>query len=64
MRLRQLREGRVLSLNDLARLAKVNRATILYIEQGKHAPHPSTIRKLAEALGVEPAQLLKDASDG
>ncbi|MFW6105687.1 MAG: helix-turn-helix transcriptional regulator [Chloroflexota bacterium] len=51
--LKRLRQQRVLSLTDLARLSGVNRITINRIENGKQKPLPRTIRKLAEALQVE-----------
>lgn len=55
---RRLRTERALSLSDLEAASGVSRETILAIEQGKRNPHPGTIRKLAEALGVEPRELL------
>ena len=57
MGLRELRQQRVLSLRDLADKASVSKATIVNIEAGKIRPHPATIRKLAAALGIEPAEL-------
>ena len=51
--LKRLRQQRVLSLTDLARLSGVNRITINRIENGKQKPLPRTIRKLAEALQVD-----------
>lgn len=55
--LKRLREQRVLSLSDLARISGVNRITINRIENGKQNPIPRTIRKLAKALGVSPEDL-------
>ena len=58
-RLRQARERRVLTQEDLSQLAGVTEATISRMENGKSGPtRPSTVRKLAEALGVEPGWLL------
>ena len=37
----------------------MTRAAISQIETGKRQPYPSTIRKLADALGVDPQVLLK-----
>ena len=58
-RLRQARERRVMSQEDLARAADVTEATISRIENDRYGPpRPSTIRKLAAALDVEPGWLL------
>ena len=58
-KLKELRADRVLSLADLSRLSGVDRQTIWRIEAGRHGAHPKTIRKLAQALGVEPRELVK-----
>jgi transcriptional regulator with XRE-family HTH domain len=62
-KLRRARYLQAYSLSDLEERSGVNKSTILAIEQGKRkrAPHPGTIRKLAQALGVEPRELLKDS---
>ncbi len=58
-RLAQTRKRRVLSQEELATAAGVPVVTISRIETGyTEAPRPSTIRKLASALGVDPAWLL------
>ncbi|WP_022683003.1 helix-turn-helix domain-containing protein [Sphingobium bisphenolivorans] len=52
--LRWLRERKNLTLDELAVRAKVDRGTISKIENGKRAaPRPSTVRRLASALGVD-----------
>jgi transcriptional regulator with XRE-family HTH domain len=43
----------------LAELAGVSKNTISNIENGNGTAYPSTIRKLATALGVEPSELVK-----
>jgi transcriptional regulator with XRE-family HTH domain len=48
-KLRQIRQTRGLSQRDLP----VAHDTVSRIESGQRNPHPSTLRKLAEALGVE-----------
>jgi transcriptional regulator with XRE-family HTH domain len=58
-RLRELRHTRVLSLHELEAKSGVSYATIHRLEHGKTSAHPRTIRKLAEALGVDPSELLK-----
>jgi transcriptional regulator with XRE-family HTH domain len=55
-----LRRRKGWTQRDLAREAGVTQTTIVRIEQGTHEPNISTIRKIAEALGVTPAELLDD----
>jgi transcriptional regulator with XRE-family HTH domain len=59
VKVRRLRSELVLSLSMLQQRSGVSRETILAIEQGKRNAHPATIHKLAQALGVEPRELLK-----
>jgi transcriptional regulator with XRE-family HTH domain len=56
-KLQELRRRRVMSISDLSEASGVHRNTIYRIEQGKPA-FTSTIRKLAKALEVEPADLV------
>jgi len=60
LRLRQIRQRKALSQQDLAQRAGVGEATISRIEQGRVRPRPSTLRKLAAALGVAPEELTED----
>jgi DNA-binding Xre family transcriptional regulator len=46
-----------MSISDLSEVSGVHRNTIHRIEQGKPA-YTTTIRKLAKALEVEPAELV------
>jgi len=62
-KLRRLRERRVIGVRELGRLSGVSHDGIIEIEQGKRQPHAATIRKLAAALGVEPAELLADEGE-
>ena len=57
--LKELREGAVLTQEELARLSQVGRTTIAAIETGRRVtrPHPSTRRKLAKALKVKPQEI-------
>lgn len=64
MRLKELREERVLSLRELGEKSGVSYNTIWRIEAGRQGAHPRTIRKLAETLGVEPRELMKGGRDG
>lgn len=56
-RLKELRDRAAMSQEDLAKRSNVSRATITDLELGKRPARPSTRRKLAEALGVEPHEL-------
>jgi transcriptional regulator with XRE-family HTH domain len=58
-RLKELRRERVLSLRELEERSGVSYNTIWHIEDGRQGAHPRTVRKLAEALGVEPSELIK-----
>ena len=58
-RLKELRRERVLSLRELEERSGVSYNTIWRIEDGRQGAHPRTVRKLAEALGVEPHELAK-----
>jgi HTH-type transcriptional regulator, competence development regulator len=63
-RLRYLRTRRVLTLRELAERAGMTRwQTIADIEAGRTRPRPSTLRKIAAALGVDPADLLPEDGD-
>ena len=58
-RLRWARERRLLSQEDLSRTAKVTEATISRMENDRSGPpRPSTVRKLASELGINPRWLL------
>jgi transcriptional regulator with XRE-family HTH domain len=56
--LRKLRDEKFLSQRELARAAGVSPTTVFKLEANQAEPHPRTIRKLAEALGVEPSKLV------
>ncbi len=60
-RLRALRRQRVLTLRELEERSGVAYNTIWHLENGKRGAQPRTLRKLAEALGVEPEKLVDDA---
>jgi transcriptional regulator with XRE-family HTH domain len=57
-RLRELRRQRVLSMRELEELAGVSYNTIWRLENRLTGAQPRTIRKIAEALGVDPAELV------
>lgn len=56
-RLRQLRTRRLLTQKELAAKVGVRWQTISEIESGRQQPRFSTIKALAAALEVEPAEL-------
>lgn len=56
--LRPARERVPLSLRELSRLSGVAADTLVDLERGRRKARPSTVRKLAEALGVTPADLI------
>ncbi len=63
VRVKELRAERVVSLRELAEIAGVSKDTIWRLESGTGTnAHPSTIRKLAKALNVDPQQLTKKES--
>ena len=57
--LRRLRYAAKLSQEELAERAGVNRGYMSDIENGHYNATIKVIAKLAEALGVEPAELLR-----
>lgn len=56
-RLRDLRLSRALSQRDLAQLSGVAQQTVVDLELGRREPRLQTIRRLAQALGVEPGHV-------
>jgi transcriptional regulator with XRE-family HTH domain len=63
-RLRRLRRERALSQRELSRMTGIAFDTISRLETGKQRAQPRTIRKLADALGVEPPELMKEVGNG
>lgn len=59
-KLRRMRELRALSQRELAARAKLSVTTVNRIETGQRKAMPRTVRKLAQALGVTPEQLLTE----
>jgi len=62
VRLRQIREGKEVSLRALAKLAGVGVATLARMEAGKWDPRLSTLKKLAKTLDVTVAELIGEKS--
>jgi len=63
VRLRQLRRERAWSQRDLAHESGVSQDTITRLETGQREAQPRTMRRLADALCVEPRELMKRSSD-
>ena len=57
-RLRLIRQGAVMSQEELAERSGVARDTISKLETGQRRAYPSTIRKLALGLDVRPQMLM------
>ena len=62
-KLKELRESQAFSVRDLAEEAGVSTDTITAYEKNRRKAWPRNVRKLAGALGVEPAELMKRSSD-
>jgi DNA-binding XRE family transcriptional regulator len=62
-RLQQLRVEQALTLRALGERSGISYDTINKLELGRRPAHASTIRKLADALGVEPKELMKGDDD-
>ncbi len=58
---RELRRRKGWSQQELADASGVGQDTISSLELGRHEPRPSTLRKIAGALGVEVADLFGGA---
>ena len=52
------RMRRAMTQGELAERASIGINTIVRIERNQTEPHPSTIRKLAAALRVDPSELV------
>ena len=57
-KLEKLRKQRLWLIGDLAERSGVHRNTISKLENNRGGAYPETIRKLAEALDVDPTELL------
>jgi transcriptional regulator with XRE-family HTH domain len=58
--LRAVRRSTALSQRQLAELAGVSANTVRLLENGRRGSYPTTVQKLASALGVSPAHLVGD----
>jgi transcriptional regulator with XRE-family HTH domain len=64
IRLREIRQRKLLTQAELAALAGTTEATVNRLENGLQQPRISTVRKLAEALGVEADELIDWGAEG
>jgi DNA-binding XRE family transcriptional regulator len=62
--LREHRHAAFLSIEDLAAKAGVSTKTIVETEHGRTQPKFRTIRKISEALGVDPMEIEEFAAVG
>jgi transcriptional regulator with XRE-family HTH domain len=58
-RLRAWRLRRALTQEELAARAGLSKPTVNRVERGTRLARPSTVRKLATALGVDPVDLME-----
>ncbi len=56
-KLRETRKRALLTQQELAERSGVGVTTIIRIERNQVEPHARTIRKLADALGIDPKEL-------
>lgn len=57
-----IRRRRLLTIRELAERSGCSKATIVDIEHGRRRPQPGTMRRLSEALGVDPELIAEFAA--
>ena len=62
-RLKRLRTLNALTQAQLAQSAGVTTATVARAERDEIEPHMTTVRKLSDALGVHPRELVEGSSE-
>lgn len=62
-RIRQIRLARDMTQQQLATAAGMSTRQLGVIENGKNAPQMATLRRIAEALGCDPADLVSPRTD-
>ena len=58
-KVRRMREDQALTLKELAERTGLDIATLSRLENERRPARITTVRKLADALGVEPRELIK-----
>ncbi len=61
--LKRFREEYPMTLRELEQKSGVSRNTISYLENMHRPARPSTVRKLAAALDVEPRELIRESTN-
>ncbi len=59
-RLREVRESKQITQEELANRANIYRTYVGHIETGTYSPTVYTMSRLAKAMGIELAELLRD----
>ncbi len=59
-KVRRLREEKALTQAELAEMAGITAIHLGRLERGESYPRPRTRRRIAEALGVDPKELLRE----
>ena len=62
--LNQYREERYLTVDEFAELLGITPRTLYRITKGEVHPRPTTMRKIAERLGVHPSEIAEFAPPG
>lgn len=60
IKVKEIRQKKGMSQNELSTLAKVSQSLISDIENGRVSPTLRVLQKLADALGIHVNELLKD----
>ncbi|PLS85841.1 MAG: hypothetical protein CYG60_10425 [Actinobacteria bacterium] len=58
------RQAHGMSQSELSRRSGVNRTSVVFAENGRNVPRPSTLRKLAGAFGVTVEEFLNGEVPG
>lgn len=60
---KRLRVSNFITQSELALASHLDATTVSRIEKGEVEPRLKTIRKIAEALGVHPSELMKEGEE-
>lgn len=62
-KLKEWRQRRLLTQRELAEAAELTAATVNRLERGVHTARISTVRRLATALKIDPADLFESPGE-
>ena len=62
-KLKAERKKAALSFRAFGELSKVSYVTLQRLEAGLATAHPSTIKKIADALGIKPVEVMSEVED-